>query len=200
MISILHNEVERLRPASDELAAAVEQFLAAGGKIEEGPASGYIPKPITYSNQMPPAPKPFVRCRVEAAPLPVEPESHADARTEARLKRVEQVKALAHTHTQTDLTKILGISRRTLLSMSKEFGFQFKRTNKGGFNGVERQNWLIERDAEFSERIKAFKQLGITRRQCCGKLAISHKTFERILEKFDIDYPKARQGKTSCAA
>ena len=42
MISILQNEVERLRPASDELASAVEQFLAAGGKIEEGPASGYI--------------------------------------------------------------------------------------------------------------------------------------------------------------
>lgn len=200
MISILQNEVERLRPASNELNSLTEQFLAAGGKIEEGPASGYIPKPITYSTQMPPAPKPFVRRRVEAAPLPVEPESHADARTEARLKRVEQVKALAPTHTQTDLTKILGISRRTLLSMSKEFGFQFKRTNKGGFNGVERQNWLIERDAEFSERIKAFKELGITRRQCCGKLAISHKTFERILEKFDINYPKARQGKTSCAA
>ena len=54
MISILQNEVERLRPASDELASAVEQFLAAGGKIEEGPASGYIPKPITYSTQMPP--------------------------------------------------------------------------------------------------------------------------------------------------
>ena len=35
MISILQNEVERLRPASDELASAVEQFLAAGGKIEE---------------------------------------------------------------------------------------------------------------------------------------------------------------------
>ena len=48
MISILQNEVERLRPASNELNSLTEQFLAAGGKIEEGPASGYIPKPITY--------------------------------------------------------------------------------------------------------------------------------------------------------
>ena len=53
MISILQNEVERLRPASNELNSLTEQFLAAGGKIEEGPASGYIPKPITYSTQMP---------------------------------------------------------------------------------------------------------------------------------------------------
>ena len=86
MISILQNEVARLRPASNELAAAVEQFLADGGHIEEGLACGYIPKPITYSNQMPPAPKPFVRRRVEATPLPIEP---IDARADRRAKQVE---------------------------------------------------------------------------------------------------------------
>jgi DNA-directed RNA polymerase subunit N (RpoN/RPB10) len=200
VISILQNEVERLRPASNELAAAVEQFLAAGGKIEEGPSSGYIPKPITYSNQMPPAPKPFVRRRVQAAPLPVEPEEHADARTEARLKRVEQVKALAPTHSQTEVIQALGISRGTLLSMSKEFGFQFKRTRQSGIHSPDRQRLLMERDQNYAERIKAFKELGITRRQCCGKLAISNTTLERLLEQFDIDYPKARRGSTSFAA
>ena len=73
MISILRNEVERLRPAHDELAAQMAEFLAAGGEIEEGPSSGYKPKPVTYSNQMPPTPKPFVRRRVEASPLPFAP-------------------------------------------------------------------------------------------------------------------------------
>ncbi|WP_313629853.1 hypothetical protein [Pseudomonas sp.] len=199
MISILQNEVERLRPASNELAAAVEQFLAAGGKIEvaEPPPP---PKPVTYVPQEPPAPKPFVRRRVQAAPLPVEPEEHADARTEARLKRVEQVKALAPTHSQTEVIQALGISRGTLLSMSKEFGFQFKRTRQSGIHSPDRQRLLIERDKNYAERIKAFKELGITRRQCCGKLAISNTTLERLLEQFDIDYPKARRGSTSFAA
>lgn len=32
MISILHNEVERLRPAQEELAAQVAEFVAAGGR------------------------------------------------------------------------------------------------------------------------------------------------------------------------
>ena len=200
MISNHLSLVEALRPASAELASQVEQYLAAGGKIEEAEPIGYKPKPITYSNQMPPAPKPLVRRRVEAVPQPVEPTERVDMRVEARRKKAEQVIALATTHTQTEVMQALGICRRTLLSMSKEFGFQFKRTNHGGYNGPERQKQLLERDEKYAERIKAFKELGITRRQCCGKLAISNKTLERLLAKFSIDYPKARRGNTSCAA
>ena len=72
MISNNLSLVEALRPASDELAAQVAEFLAAGGQIEEAAPYNYKPKPITYSNQMPPAPKPFVRRRVEADPLPLD--------------------------------------------------------------------------------------------------------------------------------
>jgi DNA-directed RNA polymerase subunit N (RpoN/RPB10) len=192
--------VEALRPKSNELADQIAEFVAAGGQIVEAEPYHYKPKPITYSNQMPPTPKPFVRRRVEAVPLPVEPTERADVRVAARRKNAEQVMALAPTHTQTEVMQVLGICRRTLLSMSKEFGFQFKRTNHGGYNGPERQKQLLERDEKYGERIKAFKELGITRRQCCGRLAISNKTLERLLAKFGIDYPKARRGSTSCAA
>ena len=34
MISILRNEVERLRPAHDELAAQMAEYVARGGKID----------------------------------------------------------------------------------------------------------------------------------------------------------------------
>ncbi|MEJ5280649.1 hypothetical protein WH299_15375 [Pseudomonas sp. MYb541] len=56
------------------------------------------------------------------------------------------------------------------------------------------------RDAKYAERIRAFLELGITRRQCCGKLAIGNKAFERIITAHGIDYPKARRGSTTCAA
>jgi len=59
---------------------------------------------------------------------------------------------------------------------------------------------MEERDAQFAERIRAFMELGITRRQCCGKLAIGNKAFERIIAAHGIAYPKARRGSTSCAA
>ena len=197
MISILQNEVERLRPASEDIAARTELFLAAGGKIEEGPSSGYTPKPITYRTQMPPAPKPFVRRRAEAEPLPIAP---LDARRDRRVKQAEQVKELAPTHTQSEISMALGMTSKTLKSLASEFGFAFKRSNHGGHNGVERKAELAQRDAKFAERIRAFKELGITRRQVCGKLAISNKTLVRILAEHGIDYPKACLGRPSCAA
>ncbi|NNA93051.1 hypothetical protein [Pseudomonas gessardii] len=197
MISILRNEVERLRPAQEELAVQVAEFVAAGGRIEEGPASGYTPKPITYSNQMPPAPKPFVRRKVEATPLPLDKD---DIREQARLKLVEHMHQLSATHTQTEAAAALGISRRSLYKHANMNDITFKKPERGGANCNYRRDQMGARDEKNAERIRAFLELGITRRQCCGKLAISHKAFERIITTHNIDYPKAQRGKTSCIA
>lgn len=197
MISNHLSLVEALRPASDELAAQVEQYLAAGGKIEEGPASGYIPKPITYSNQMPPTPKPFVRRKVEAAPLPLD---KTDIRAQARLKLVEQIRQLGVTHTQTEVAATLGVSRRLIYNYAARYDITFKAPTRGGARNLVQNVVDKERDAKFAERIRAFMELGISRRQCCGKLAIGSKAFERIIAAHGIDYPKAHQGSTSCAA
>ena len=196
MISILRNEVERLRPAHDELAAQMAEFLAAGGEIEEIKPPP-PPKPVVYVPQEPPAPKPFVRRRVEATPLPVDP---IDARADRRAKQAEQAKALAATHTQTEACFALGMTSKTIKSLAKEFGFTFKRSTHGGYNGPERKKEISERDAKFAERIKAFKELGVSRRVVCGKLAISNRTLERILGEYCIDYPKSTRGQRPCAA
>lgn len=196
MISILKNEVERLRPAADELAAQIAEFVGAGGEIEVA-KSPPPPKPVVYVPQEPPAPKPFVRRRVEAAPLPYAP---INARAEKRTKLIEKVAELAVTHTQSQVAELLHVSRRTLCGITQEFGIKFKKAVRGGNQDPERQKQMEERDAKFAERIRAFLELGITRRQCCGRLAISNKTFERIIAAHGIDYPKARQGSTSCAA
>ena len=197
MISNHLSMVEQLRPVSDELAAQVEQYLAAGGQIEEAAPIGYKPKPITYSNQMPPAPKPFVRRRVEAVLLPYAP---INARAEKRTKLIEKVAELAANHTQSEVAQLLKVSRRTLCGITQEFGIKFKKAVRGGNQDPERQKQMEERDAQFAIRIRAFMELGVTRRKCCGKLAISNKAFERIIAAHGIDYPKAQRGSTSCAA
>lgn len=196
MISNHLSMVEQLRTFSDELAAQVAEFVAAGGKIEiaEPPPPA---KPVVYVPQDPPAPKPFVRRRVEAAPLPYAP---INARAEKRTKLIEKVAELAATHTQSEVAQLLKVSRRTLCGITQEFGIKFKKAVRGGNQDHERQKQMEERDAQFAKRIKAFMELGITRRQCCGRLAISNKAFERIIAAHGIDYPKARQGSTSCAA
>ncbi len=197
MISILKNEVERLRPAHDELAAQMAAFLAAGGEIEEAAPFNYKPKPITYSNQMPPAPKPFVRRRVEADPLSIEP---LGARHDRRAEKAEMVKGMASTHTQTEVSAATGMTLRTLRELAQDYGFSFKQATHCGHHG---EKWKAEsklREARHVERIKEFKERGFSRRRVCGMLAISNTTLQRILRDYGIDYPKARQGKTSCPA
>ncbi|XVJ46843.1 hypothetical protein ACDZ94_20285 [Pseudomonas sp. UBT] len=197
MISNHLSLVEALRPASDELAAQVAEFVAAGGEIEKAPPYNYKPKPITYSNQMPPAPKPFVRRRVEASPLPLDKD---DIRTQARLKLVEQIRQLGVTHTQTEVAAALGVSRRLIYNHAARYDITFKAPTRGGARNLVHNTVDKERDAKYAERIRAFMELGISRRQCCGKLAIGNKAFERIIAAHGIHYPKARQGSNSCAA
>ena len=197
MISNHLSMIEELRPASDELAAQVAQFLASGGQIEEAAPIGYKPKPITYSNQMPPAPKPFVRRRVESSPLPLDKD---DIRTQERLKLAEQIRQLGVTHTQTEVAATIGVSRRLIYNYAARYDITFKPPTRGGARNLVHNTVDKERDAKFAERIKAFKDLGISRRQCCGNLAIGNKAFERIIAAHGIDYPKARRGSTSCAA
>lgn len=196
MISNHLSLVEALRPASDELAAQVEQYLASGGQIEEAPPYNYKPKPITYSNQMPPAPKPFVRRWVEVAPLPLDKD---DIRTQARIKLVEQIRQLGITHTQTEVAAALGVSRRLIYNHASRYDITFKAPTRGGARNLVHNVIDTERDAKFAERIRAFMDLGISRRQCCGKLATGSKAFERIIAAHGIDYPKAQRGSTSCA-
>ncbi|MBD8091062.1 hypothetical protein IFT48_13755 [Pseudomonas fluorescens] len=197
MISNHLSLVEALRPASDELSAQVAEFVAAGGEIEEAPPYNYKPKPITYSNQMPPAPKTFVRRRVEASPLPLDKD---DIRTQERLRLAEQIRQLGVTLTQTEVAATLGVSRRLIYNHAARYDITFKAPTRGGARNLVRHGPDKERDAKYAERIRAFLELGITRRQCCGKLAIGNKAFERIIAAHGINYPKARQGKTSCAA
>jgi hypothetical protein len=197
MISNHLSLVEALRPKSNELAAQVDQYLAAGGMIEEAEPIGYKPKPISYSNQMPPAPKPFVRRRPPAPPQPL---SAQDIRHQERVKQLERIREMAPTHTQAEVVEALGISRRTLYNIAQAHNLTFKGAARGRLTGKDREQDLEARDAKFAERIRAFLELGITRRQACGRLGIANKTFERIIADHGIDYPKARRGCTSCAA
>ncbi|WP_095184969.1 hypothetical protein [Pseudomonas sp. Irchel 3H9] len=196
MISNHLSLVEALRPASDELATQVAEFVAAGGEIEkiEPPPP---PKPVVYVPPEPPAPKPFVRRKSEADALPLDKD---DIRTQERLKLVDQIRQLGISHTQTEVAAALGVSRRLIYNHASRYDITFKAPTRGGARNLVHNVIDTERDVKFAERIRAFMELGISRRQCCGKLAIGSKAFERIIATHGIDYPKARQGGTSCAA
>lgn len=190
--------VEALRPKSNELADQIAEFVASGGQIVEAEPYHYKPKPITYSSQMPPAPKPFVRRRVE--PIEPPPPTKLEAQIEARNQRVARVMELAPTHTQKEVAMATGIGRRTLLSMSKEFDFSFKRVHCLPNSSPEQRAAIAKHELILAERIKAYKKLGISRRQVCEKLHITNTTLKRLLDEHAISYPLSRAGGQRCAA
>ncbi|NWA43844.1 helix-turn-helix domain-containing protein [Pseudomonas reactans] len=112
----------------------------------------------------------------------------------------EQIRQLGVTLTQTEVAAELGVSRRLIYNYAARYDITFKPPTRGGARNLVRKEVDEARDAKLAERIHAFLELGITRRQCCGKLAIGNKAFERIITAHGIDYPKARQGSRSCAA
>lgn len=187
MISNYLSLVEALRPASDELAAQVARFLAGGGQIEEAAPIGYKPKPITYSNQMPPALKPFVRRRVEATPLPPALKRYTPAGTRRACRAYSGTGSHAHANGGIGC---LGPEPAHPLQLREGVRHRLQEANPGRANGAVRSEQVQARDAKYAERIRAFLELGITRRQCCGRLAIGNKAFERIIAAHGIDYPK----------
>lgn len=106
----------------------------------------------------------------------------------------------ARYHTQTEVAAALGVSRRLIYNHASRYDITFKTPTRGGARNLVHNLVDMERDAKFAERIRAFMELGISQRQCCGKLVIGSKAFERIIAAHGIDYPKARKGSTSCAA
>ena len=188
-------------PRSAELASNVEAFLSAGGAIQELAPFKYAPPPIRHE------PEPSKRVgprRRAAAPNKFGRMTQRDieraARDKERADLVERIRGLALTMTQSEVQQLTGINRRKLLTLSQDNGFTYKKPTRSGANDSARLEQVAARDARLAERIRAFLELGITRRQCCGKLAIGNKSFERIITTHGIDYPKAHQGSTSCAA
>lgn len=192
MISNHLSMVEALRPASNELAHNIEAFLSKGGTIQVLEESVFIPR---VRHEPPPSEKkakPIVRRRVEPVPMPADP---IDARRDRSAEKAEMVRAMAETHTQTKVSAKTGMTLRTLRELASDFGFSFKRATHGGHYGDDWKAEMKSRNECHAERIRAFKELGLSRRRVSVILAISYTTLAGILAEYGIDYPKARKGK-----
>lgn len=203
MISILQNEVERLRPASTELAMDIEAFLNSGGtiKVLEGP--DFKPPPDRHHPE--PRPRP---AKAPPRKLDIEPEKmkYLDKMALRDIKRdemkalldkakadqMEHVRKLAGTMTYTQAVLSTGMHLRSLQRLAALGGFKFQpsdtRSNKD-LRFVDE-----ERDARNAALIRELLTRGFSRNQTRESIQTNRKNFERLLAKFDIDYPKATKG------
>ncbi|WP_426108532.1 hypothetical protein [Pseudomonas sp. TWR1-1-4] len=166
MISNHLSLVEALRPASDELAAQVDQYLAAGGKID-------------------------TQCQLAPrTPGPKQPPTfHRPAvKTETELQ-VSRIKEMAATMSRRDICAKEGITLGVLKGIAGRYGIKFpiRPMQPSPPNRID-----SIRDAFLVVRIKECIAEGISRQQCCNTLKISYNLLYRLIEDYGIDYPKLK--------
>lgn len=176
MISNHTSLIGALRPQAELLASQIERYLAEGGTIFEAPASCFKPKPV-----------------FEALPRDdAEERQYQSARQAAAEKQAfaDKVREMTKTMTQKDIVEATGVHRKVLFALGQKHGFSFKfgRTSTPKTTGprVDRTQ-----DAARVERIQAFKAVGLTRAQAMRQMDVSGNLFRRLLEEYEIDYPKA---------
>lgn len=180
------------------LEAAKAAFLNQGGTIEVLDGPSFKPPPPRHE----PPPRKKVAKPKKAAPprnkwidkmvqRDIEREERVIKREQERAEKLEYVRHLAQTMTYAQAVLRTGIPLRELNRLAAKGGFKFQpakvRPSKGGKIDEER-------DARNAETIRDFKARGFTRNQARESIQSSYKNFDRLLEKFGIDYPKTGKG------
>lgn len=197
------NMVKALDPDRHALALQMEAFLNKGGTIEVLQGPSFKAPPVR--NEPPPTVKAkpakievkhdTVRTQLDKLTMrDIEREERRVIAVKAREELVKSVKKLAKTMSYAEAIERTGLTRKMLYTMAKEHGFSFQPA--GYRNGWSANRGAIDEalDAKLAERIKSFLEIGLSRNQAQGQCGITFKTFVRILDKFNIDYPKRTKG------
>lgn len=169
MISILRNEVERLRPAHDELAAQMAEYVARGGKIDTSGRSKPRPEVLASLKQPPTFHRPAVKTETEL--------------------QVARIREMAPTMTRRDICEKEGITLGVLKGIAGRYGITFPIRPKQPSppNKVD-----SIRDAFLVVRIGECIAAGVSQNQCSIKLKISSTLLRRLIKEYEIDYPKLK--------
>lgn len=195
------NMVKALDPDRHALALQMEAFLSKGGTIEVLQGPSFIPPPVRH--EPPPRPKVVIDTtpkRPTAAAVrqktrrQKERAERAVERAKERHDLVEHTRKLAETMTYAQAMEATGKSRKVLTAIALEGGFSFQTAAQIGYQNLRPHVVDEALDAKTAERIKAFKELGLTRNQAREKAGITFPVFIRVLDKFAIDYPKRKAG------
>lgn len=164
------------------LAAQVEQFLAAGGRIEQ--AAPMEPKPLPLRREVEPAPKASRKKRN----IPPKESMDREGRREARRAELApQVRELAKTLNISQIAARLGVSRRMLDTIGRDYQITYKPAPTGA------QLAAMERDRVFAERLKAFHAIGLTKREACMRSGLGYAIFNRVCKAYGLQFPKSRE-------
>lgn len=190
------NMVKELDPMRHELALLQADWLEKGGTIEVLAGPSFQPPPKRHE---PPPRKKISKPEPVAKPMhmdkitqrEIEREERAKQRVKEKAEKIAHIRKLAETMTYAEATLYTGIPVRRLMRIAVEGGFKFRPAVVSGHSNLRPAAVNEAEDAKNAERIKAFKELGLTRNQARERAGITHRCFVRLLEKFNIEYPRA---------
>ncbi|MCU1758758.1 hypothetical protein NTD84_03355 [Pseudomonas sp. 14P_8.1_Bac3] len=192
--------IQMLDPQRHELALLQEAFLNKGGTIEVLQGPSFVPPPVRHEppRKISPvrakAPEPAPRKLDKITLRELEREERAAARARERIEMVARIRKLAETMTYSQAVEATGFCLRTLQKIAVDAGFKFQPAANNTSHNLKRHIPDEAKDANDAERIKAFMEIGLSRHQAMQQAGVGFKTFVRILDKFDINYPKRRAG------
>jgi hypothetical protein len=154
-----------------KLEAAKAAFFKSGGQIQQVEGFEFKPKPPRNH------------------PAPGEKKPRGIHRRGARLERSKEraviIAEMANTMTCREVSVAIGLAQTTLWSISQREEFKFVPDTMG------KPNYRSD-DAKLIERITALRDVGLTRHQVEKQLGIGSGTLRRIIDDYDIEFPKFR--------
>jgi hypothetical protein len=194
------NMVKELDPFRNELALLQAEWIGKGGTIEVLQGPSFVPPPKRY--EPPPTvktAKPVTRqAATETAYMDkitrcyIEREERIAQRAKDKAEHIERIRKLSETMTYAQAVEQTGLTKRQLQRLAIENGFYFRGAENG--KNPRKARLTDEQAAKYAERLKSFKEVGLTRNQAMNQLGVTFKTFKSLLDRFGIDYPKSSRG------
>jgi predicted DNA-binding protein (UPF0251 family) len=194
------NMVKELDPQRHELALKMEAFLEKGGTIEVLRGPSFVPPPVRHEPPPTVKAKPVKRVVADSPHMDkitqreIEREERTAQRAKEKTDLVDRIRHIAETMTYAQAVECTGMSRRALQKLAVENEFKFKSAITHSRRSYLRGAANEAKHAKDAERIKAFKEIGLSRNQAALQLGVTFRTFNLLLDKFAIDYPKRKAG------
>jgi transposase len=182
MISLELSTIQYNSLQSAIINAQVDEFLRNGGEISSAPP--IKPTPLPYG-RLKPIDESTKLVRAKPKESRRKPTIHSP-------ELISQIAKMAETKSCCDIARELGMTYDQVKCIGSRNGFTFKKAENFGHQNVVHQFVDEQNDLRNVERIKAFKELGVTRRQAMARMEMGTSQFYRLLKKYQIDYPKAQ--------
>lgn len=161
------NMVKELDPARSEIALKMDAFLEKGGAIQVLPFWVTPGEPIK--------------------PNTITPNFQSRAVKDETDQQAARIRTLAKTMCQNDICEAEGISRGVLRGIGRRYAIKFPVKSK---NYIAPNKYPAAQEASLILKIKECIENGISRNQCSINLGISSKLLYRLIDDYQIDYPK----------